>query len=186
MVKTITSESDPLNRWMHITFFSVLIWGMIIVRAAAAGQTDTVNAGPDLKDRESIEQNSWTPHPDLGPADVVRIQIEALANNNDPYQDAGIEISFRFASPSNQQVTGPLSRFTRMLYNPLYSPMLEHQKATYGELFREDGQAMQKVILKAADGRQVGYLFVLSKQSTGPFEECWMTDGVLRFKVNAV
>ena len=34
--------------------------------------------------------------------------------------------------------------------------------------------------------QRVGYMFFLSKQKGGPFDQCWMTDSVLRFKVDNV
>ncbi len=129
---------------------------------------------------------SLTPNPEYKPQEVVRIQLTALARNNDPYKDAGIEITFRFASPSNKQMTGPLDRFIRLLYNPAYSPMLEHRAANLGELVRENDRARLSVILTAADGERVGYLFILSKQKSGQYDQCWMTDSVIRYEVDAV
>ena len=55
------------------------------------------------------------PDPSLSPQDVVSIQIEALQNNDTPYEDRGIEITFNFASPTNKRVTGPLERFKVMV-----------------------------------------------------------------------
>ena len=72
------------------------------------------------------------PGPEYGPADVVRIQVQALAHNDTPYRNAGIEVAFRFASPANKRVTGPLWRFIQMLYNPTYRPFLDHRPHTSG------------------------------------------------------
>jgi hypothetical protein len=83
-------------------------------------------------------------------------------------------------------MTGPLGRFVRLLYNPLYSPMLEHRSANFGELVREKDRARLAVILIAADGERVGYLFVLSRQNSGQYDQCWMTDSVIRYEVDAV
>ena len=47
------------------------------------------------------------PRPELSPQQVVQYQVDALQQNDDPKSDAGIERAFRFASPSNKQVTGP-------------------------------------------------------------------------------
>ena len=52
------------------------------------------------------------PDPSLSPQDVVSIQIEALRNNDTPYENRGIEVTFNFASPANKRITGPLERFT--------------------------------------------------------------------------
>ena len=120
------------------------------------------------------------PGPEYGPADVVRIQVQALANNDTPYRNAGIEVAFRFASPANKRVTGPLWRFIRMLYGPTYRPFLNHQVAHFGQIDIQGSGATQTVILTAANGRRVGFIFRLSKQQGGPCKACWMTDGVWR------
>jgi hypothetical protein len=120
------------------------------------------------------------PSPDLGPGDVVRLQLRALAHNDEPYADAGIETAYRFASPANKLNTGPLDRFKQMVKNPIYRPMLNHRSARMGQVQVEDDRAQQVVILTAADGKQVAYLFVLSKRTGGTHEGCWTTDGVQR------
>jgi len=126
--------------------------------------------------------DSLQPSPGLSPPEVVRLQIEALGHNNVPYENAGIETAFRFASPANKSVTGPLDRFIQMVSSPAYRPMLNYQEAEYGETVVEEDQAMQPVILTAKNGEQVGYVFHLSKQEGDPCDACWMTDGVIRFE----
>ena len=95
------------------------------------------------------------PGPEYGPADVVRIQVQALADNDTPYRNAGIEVAFRFASPANKRVTGPLWRFIRLLYNPTYRPFLNHQVAHFGQIDVQGSEATQTVILTAANGQRV-------------------------------
>ena len=123
------------------------------------------------------------PGPDYGPADVVRIQVQALANNDTPYRNAGIEVAFRFASPANKRVTGPLRRFIRLLYDPTYRPFLNHKVAHFGQVDIQGSEATQTVILTAVNGQRVGYVFRLSKQRGAPCEACWMTDGVWRINL---
>jgi hypothetical protein len=115
-----------------------------------------------------------------GPDEVIRLQLGALAANNDPHEDAGIEVAFRFASPANKQVTGPLARFIAMVHNALYRPLLNHRAVRYGTLRVENDHAAQMVIVTAGDGEVVAYLFVLSRQQGGACDSCWMTDSVLR------
>ena len=134
--------------------------------------------------REAIgAQSGLRPRPAFPPGKVVRIQIEALGDNDRPHPDAGIETAFRFASPANRKATGPLPRFIEMVRNPAYRPMLDHRGARYGKLKREGDQASQTVILKTRDGGRVGYLFQLSRQTEAPYKDCWMTDSVMRFEV---
>ncbi|PAP78731.1 hypothetical protein BSZ37_09870 [Rubrivirga marina] len=120
------------------------------------------------------------PSPDLTPAEVVRIQVEALQRNDDPSPDAGIETAFRFASPANQVATGPLDRFAAMVKGPVYGDMLDFARADFGRIAVEDDRAAQRVTLTHDDGRRAVYVFILSRQDGGLFDGCWMTDGVTR------
>lgn len=171
--------SRPLARIVVIaTAGTVLLWWALNPsdrsRLAAGLQAAkaAIGAKPELR-----------PRPAYPPDKVVRIQIEALGDNDRPHPDAGIEITFRFASPANKKVTGPLPRFIEMVHNAAYRPMLNHQGARYGKLKREGNHASQTVILKIGDGSRVGYLFQLSRQSEAPYKDCWMTDSVMRFEV---
>ena len=122
------------------------------------------------------------PSPDLTPGEVIRVQVEALGSNDQPVEDAGIRAAFRFASPSNRAATGPLDRFTEMIKTG-YADMLTFDRAEYGALRIEGDVAAQEVTLVQADGRRTTYLFGLSRQTTGEYEGCWMTDTVLRRRV---
>ena len=124
------------------------------------------------------ESHGAFPSPDYGPEDVVRIQVQALANNDMPYRNAGIEVAFRFASPANKRFTGPLWRFIRMLHTPTYSPFLFHKTAHFGMADIQGTQATLTVVLTAADDRRMGYVFRLSRQPGGPCKACWMTEEV--------
>ncbi len=117
-----------------------------------------------------------SPSPTLGPAQVIRAQLDALRLNDQPSKDAGIAIAFRFASPRNQEATGPLANFTQILRSPGYLPMLGHRIAGTGPLVIVNGVAIQRVTVVAADGQAYEYEFQLSKD---PTSGCWFTDGVI-------
>jgi hypothetical protein len=119
-----------------------------------------------------------TPRPELSPEQVVQYQVAVLQHNDDPKSDAGIERAFRFASPSNKQVTGPLENFIRIVKSPAYSPMLNNRSSLIIGSEVKDDQAKIAVKVVAAGGRQVTYVFVLSRQNEGEFNNCWMTDAV--------
>jgi hypothetical protein len=46
-----------------------------------------------------------TPDPDDGPGSALVRQLDALASNDDPVPDAGIETAYDFASPANRRRT---------------------------------------------------------------------------------
>ena len=118
------------------------------------------------------------PRPDMTPEQVVQYQVAALQHNDDPGTDAGIERAFRFASPSNRQVTGPLANFIRILKSPVYAPLLDNRSSVIVGSEVKESQAKILMNVVAANGQQVTYVFLLSKQGEGEFNNCWMTDGV--------
>ena len=124
------------------------------------------------------------PEPELKPNDVVRLQLLAMQQNDD--SDFGIEVTFRFASPSNKIQTGPLKRFIRLVRNPSYLPLLNHTNATFLELTVEEDLAVQDVIITTSNGERIGYRFRLSIQKGTLYPGCWMTDSVVPFKVMEV
>ena len=120
------------------------------------------------------------PDPELKPNDVVKLQLLAMQQNDD--SDFGIEVTFRFASPSNKIQTGPLKRFIRLVRNPSYRPLLNHINATFLELNIEEEFAVQDVIITTSNGERIGYRFRLSIQKGPLYPGCWMTDSVIPFK----
>ncbi len=123
------------------------------------------------------------PDPSLSPEDVVSIQIEALQQNDTPYEDRGIEVTFNFASPTNKRVTGPLERFKAMVHSPIYGPMINHRSAEYVNVRVEGDLALVDVILQSQDGQYLGYRFRLSRQHDNRYEGSWMTDAVSLFNI---
>ena len=144
--------------------------GVALLFCAAAASSG--GAGPEARDPLA---GTLVPRPGLSPGEVIRIQLEALRNNDDA--DRGIEVAFRFASPANRAHTGPLPRFIRMIRQGPYALMLDHHTATYGMVRIIGDHARQQVTLTGARAR-VSYWFFLSRQEGAPCEGCWMTDAV--------
>ena len=169
----------------YLTISAIIIAGLLIFYAVDSAKANEFSLTQKIEEQEATGKAALMPKPEFTPDKVVRIQLEALANNDRPYQDTGIEIAFRFASPANKQTTGPLSRFIPLVHNPIYNPMIDHQAAQLGNLVVENSQAFIPVTLTASDGKRVGYMFVLSKQEGGAYDQCWMTDAVMRFEITS-
>ena len=120
-----------------------------------------------------------TPDPSYDPSDVITIQLDGLANNDEPFDNAGIATAYNFASPSNRQSTGPFDRFVKMVTGPQYTPMIDHIEATTEPMQRDGHMAEQRVTLTGPDGRTVTYLFRLSDDRGGSLDGCWLTDRVV-------
>lgn len=185
----IYKKCESIDRIIYLSAYSTTFAIAIAIFLVYSVLTPTMaNAYPLTKKivaQDAAGEAALTPQPKFTPEKVVRIQLDALANNDKPYQDAGIEIAFRFASPANKQTTGPLSRFIPLVHNPVYNPMINHQAAQLGELVLDGAKAFLPVTLTALDGIRVGYMFVLSKQEGGAYDQCWMTDAVMRFEITS-
>ena len=70
------------------------------------------------------------PSKNLKPIEIVKIQLNALKNNDLPKKNSGIEQTWIFAHPRNKVFTGPLSKFTNMLYSDDYRILLNHFSST--------------------------------------------------------
>ena len=66
------------------------------------------------------------PKNSIKPLEVVEIQLNGLKNNNEPYEDFGIEQTWEFAHPNNKKYTGPLEKFKSMLKSDMYEMLINH------------------------------------------------------------
>ena len=122
------------------------------------------------------------PDPKLSPQEVVEFQLAALRANDLPTADAGIERTFRFASPANKAATGPLEHFTVMVHGSQYSSLINAVEGSVTKAVIQDNKAQILVRVVSASDSEVYYVFMLSKQTDGDYINCWMTDGVVPLK----
>ena len=119
------------------------------------------------------------PTPEINPEEVVKIQLSSLMNNDEPYLNAGIEQTWEFAHPSNRAFTGPIQRFTQMMYAPSYAVMLDHKKHEIIEVKLDKNIAYFFIELTSIDGKMFGFRWTLEKvKEEGGFKDCWMTTAV--------
>ncbi len=150
---------------VHVAVLSILLVSMMLTL-------------PGLATLQASNSVLPVPNTHLQPEDVVEIVLDALANNNTPYVDAGIETTFNFASPSNKAQTGPLERFAVMVKGPVYGVMVGHKSHEMVETVVTDSRAYQMVRLITAGGAAVHFAFQLGLQADGEFEGMWMTEAV--------
>jgi hypothetical protein len=122
------------------------------------------------------------PDPKLSPQEVVEFQLAALRANDVPTADAGIERTFRFASPGNKAATGPLEHFTVIVHGSQYSSLINAVEGSIAKVVIRDAKAQVLARVVSAGGSEVYYVFLLSKQTQGDYINCWMTDGVVPVK----
>ena len=119
------------------------------------------------------------PTPDIKPEDVIKIQLSSLMKNNEPYLNAGIEQTWEFAHPSNRAFTGPIKRFTQMMYAPSYAVMLDHKMHDILEVKLDKNIAYFFIELTSSEGKMFGFKWTLEKvKEDGIYKDCWMTTAV--------
>ena len=62
---------------------------------------------------ETVFAELLKPSSNLQPQEVISIQLNALRDNDNFYENPGIEQTWEFAHPSNKIFTGPLSNFIK-------------------------------------------------------------------------
>jgi hypothetical protein len=95
---------------------SAILAIILMFSVSALAKANRFSLAEKIIAQEDTGEAALIPRPKFTSDKVVRIQLVALANNDRLYQDAGIEISFRFTSPTNKQTTGPQNRFIRLAW----------------------------------------------------------------------
>ena len=112
----------------------------------------------------------------IKPSEVVKIQLLGLQNNNDGFEDSGIEQTWNFAHPNNKKATGPLDKFKRMIKSNSYQMMINHISHTITEIRGGDNWVQFEVII--LDNKKIYHKFnwqVEKYKEDGPLKDCWLT-----------
>ena len=116
------------------------------------------------------------PNSNIKPSEVVKIQLLGLQNNNEVFNDSGIEQTWNFAHPMNKQATGPLDRFKEMLKSNNYQMMINHISHTITQVRRGDDWVQFEVII--LDKEKIYHKFNWQVEKfieDGPLKDCWLT-----------
>ena len=81
------------------------------------------------------------------PAEVIKIQLVGLMDNDKDFKDSGIEQTWNFAHPNNKKNTGPLPNFKMMIKGNSYQMLIDHLNHTITELGSSDKWAQFEVII---------------------------------------
>ena len=120
-------------------------------------------------------------NPNLSPVDVLKIQLNSLKINDNPYPDAGIDQTWELAHPDNKKFTGPLSKFKAMIYSDDYKILLNHVSHDIEILLESDLIYIFKVNVKTKDNEVYFYEWQITKvKYENPLKGCWLTTAVSR------
>jgi len=119
------------------------------------------------------------PNNGIEPYQVVKIQLRSLMNNDEPYQDIGIEQTWEFAHPNNQKYTGPLEKFKIMLNGEAYSMLLNHSDHEVLQVFLSEDIATFEVTVLDTEKKYYKLKWQVEKyKKNGPLKNCWLTTAV--------
>ena len=117
-----------------------------------------------------------TPNSMILPAEVIKIQLIGLMNNDKKFKDSGIEQTWNFAHPENKKNTGPLPNFKMMIKSRSYQMLLNHLSHTITNVGSSDKWAQFEVII--LDKEKIYHKFnwqVEKYTKEGPLKDCWLT-----------
>ena len=123
-----------------------------------------------------LKADLQTPNNSILPAQVIKIQLIGLMNNDNEFKDSGIEQTWNFAHPNNKKNTGPLPKFKIMIKGNSYKMLLNHLTHTITELGSNDKWAQFEVII--LDKEKIYHKFnwqVEKYVEEGPLKDCWLT-----------
>ena len=110
------------------------------------------------------------------PAEVIKIQLVGLMDNDKDFKDSGIEQTWNFAHPNNKKNTGPLPNFKMMIKGNSYQMLINHISHTVTELGSSDNWAQFEVVI--LDKEKIYHKFNWQVEKftlDGPLQGCWLT-----------
>ena len=119
------------------------------------------------------------PSTEIEPEKVIKIQLTALMENDNPYIDRGIVQTWEFAHPNNRKMTGPLERFKNMIKTDSYSMLLNHSNHEISEVYMSNKVATFEVIVMDREKKYYKFKWQVEKYNgEGTLKDCWLTSAV--------
>ena len=124
----------------------------------------------------SVYAELTKPNKRLEPYDVVKIQLEALKNNNK--DDNGIKQTWLFAHPDNKKITGPYERFRIMIYGQQYKFLLNHSSHKINLITNSPNRFIYRIEILSDKKQLFFYEWHVQKGSEEKCKNCWFTSAV--------
>ena len=119
------------------------------------------------------------PAKNLSAKDVLKIQLNALKNNDELKMNDGIKQTWIFAHPENKKFTGPYERFEKMILSNQYKILLNHVSHKINLITSSEDKYIYNIELITKNKKIVFYEWHLEKSTTDKCDSCWFTTIVL-------
>jgi hypothetical protein len=173
-----------LLHFLQPTFIGLIAFAAVVGFITLADrqghqEPDFVAAGapsPAQLEEDLDLKNVVLPRPSLEPEDVVKLQLDGLADQR--ADGIGILQCYCFASPANRAVTGPLENFGRVVRQAPFLPLANPRAVLIGRP-QYDGRIARLLVTVIDERSQIqAFAFFLTRQREAPFTDCWMTEAV--------
>jgi hypothetical protein len=115
------------------------------------------------------------PAKNLSAYDVIKIQLNALKNNNESKKNDGIQQTWIFAHPENKKFTGPYERFEKMILSNQYKILLNHVSHKITLITNSEDNYIYNIELITKNKKIYFYEWHLEKTTTEKCNSCWFT-----------
>ena len=116
------------------------------------------------------------PAKNLSAYDVVKIQLDALKNNNK--KNDGIKQTWLFAHPDNKKYTGPYERFKSMILGEQYKILLNHSSHKINLISNSPNSFIYGIEIIAENKKLFFYEWHVQKGNDKNCQDCWFTSAV--------
>ena len=134
------------------------------------------------------------PHEMQDAADAVRLQINALRENNEPRNHHGVQVMWEFSVESGNMersryfgVSSDMYHYDHFIGKALkyFGPMVRNRGATIEDVAEmPDGRTMVKVRVQDVVGEDTRWVFIMVKRSFGKYEGCWQSHRIVQTDEN--
>lgn len=138
---------------------------------------------------ESRKKRPFGPRLDFNAEEAVHYQLEALKYNDQPHQDYGIEVMYRFAGfdPFERSTyfgpffdLGQFERFRRIFHHSTYRVLLGHkERKILSSLFVEENKYKQRVWIRGNRPEEEEiFQFTMVQRVGGCWDGYWLTESL--------
>ncbi|KAJ7958735.1 DNA-directed RNA polymerase subunit beta [Quillaja saponaria] len=148
------------------------------------------NFGFPEKLLQSRKKRPFGPRLNFSAEDAVQNQLHALKYNDQPRQDYGIEVMYRFAGfdPFERSTyfgpffdLGQFERFRRIFHHSTYRVLLGHkERKVLSSLFVEENRFKQRVWVRGSrPEEEETFQFTMVQRVGGSWDGYWLTESLL-------
>ncbi|KAI3875096.1 hypothetical protein MKW98_019669 [Papaver atlanticum] len=139
---------------------------------------------------ESRRKKPFGPKLNFSAEDAVQCQLDALKHNDQPRQDYGVEVMYRFAGfdPFERSTyfgpffdLGQFERFRRIFHHSTYRVLLGHkEREILSSLWVEENRFKQRIWIRGARPEEEEiFQFTMVQRVGGSWDGYWLTESLL-------